>query len=243
MKSFLETARFYIGLGWCVLPLVPHSKAPLIKGGYQSASRDAVTIEAWGKQFPHANIGIATGTSSGITVVDADPRNGGFATLAKLAGAGFVFPLCPEAKTGNGGRHLVFAHRPDVASSKDKLGRGIDIKSDRGYVVAAPSWIAKSEQGDGGPYEWLKRPTSTPPALPYWVVEKLKPKPIARPHFEPRMTHEISERSLEGMAAALARSARGNRNNILNWCAYQAGQLVKERKIGIGIVKARLTTA
>jgi hypothetical protein len=240
---FAEAARFYISLGWKVFPLVQRGKVPTIKGGYQIATDDPAIIAAWARQFPHANIAIATGKVSGIIVIDIDKRNGGFATLAKLAGVGFVFPLCPEAKTGNGGRHLFFAYRGNIESGKNKLGPGIDVQSDKRYIVGVPSWIGESDQGPGGSYEWLNKPTSTPPALPYWVVEKLKPKPIARPQFEPRMTHEMAERSLEGMARRLAGASAGSRNELLNWCAFHAGQLVRERKIGSSVVEARLTQA
>jgi hypothetical protein len=246
MKTFLEAATFYIGLGWKVLPLCKAAKIPAIAkadggNGWKDATDDPAIIADWARRFPNANIGIATGKVSGIVVVDFDKRNGGFATLARLARDGLVFPPCPEAKTGNAGRHLVFAYRPDIAASKNKLGAGVDIKSDGGYIVAAPSWIGKSDQGDGGRYEWLKKPTSAPPELPYWFIEKMKPKP--RPRFEPRATHEMAERSLEGMCAKVASAPQGDRNNVLNWATYNAGLLVKEHKIGAGIVEARLRQA
>jgi putative DNA primase/helicase len=195
--------------------------------GWKDATDDPALIAEWARRFPDGNIAVATGKMSGITVIDVDPRNGGFATLARLARDGLVFPPCPEAKTGNGGRHLIGAYRPDIAASKNKPGTGIDIKSDGGYIVAAPSWIGKSEQGEGGRYEWLKMPTNVPPALPYWFIERMRPKP--RPQFEPRITHEMAERSLEGLCAKLAREPQSNRNHLLNWCAYTAGGLVRHR--------------
>src|SRR6516162_1460673 len=126
MKSFLEAATYYTGLGWRVLPLAKAGKMPAIST---------------------ANGGIATGKMSGITVIDVDPRHGGFTTLARLARDGLVFPPCPEERTGNGGRHLIYSYRDDIASNKNKLGPGIEVKSDGGYIVAAPSWTGPSEQG------------------------------------------------------------------------------------------------
>jgi hypothetical protein len=245
---FAEMAAPYLALGWRVLPLAMGEKIPAISTangghGWKDATNDPAIIAEWSKRYPHANIGIATGKMSGIVIVDIDPRHGGFVTLARLAGAGFVFPPCPEEKTGNGGRHLVYAYRDGIASNKNKLGPGIEIKSDGGYIVTAPSWIRKSEQGPGGPYEWLKKPTSVLPPFPYWAVTKLRPTPVVRPQFEPRMTHEMAERSLEGLCARLAREPQGERNKILNWAAFTAGGLIRQGKISRGMAERRLRQA
>lgn len=246
MTMFTDAAAFYVGLGWQVFPLAGGSKLPAIKGGhgFKDATDAADTIAQWGREFPTANIGIATGAPSGILVVDIDPRNGGTASIAALAGKGMLFPDCPEARTGNGGRHLFFALHPAIRPSKDRLGKGIDIKATGGYVVGAPSVIAASDQGPGGQYRWVRRPASSAlPRLPQWAVERLAPKPRPAPKFEPMATAEAAERSLEGMARALASASQGHRNNLLNWAAYHAGDLVRQGKIGAGAVSSRLTQA
>jgi hypothetical protein len=231
-----------------VLPLAKAGKMPAISTangghGWRDATDDPAVIADWARRFPGANVGIATGKMSGITAIDVDPRHGGFTTLARLARDGLVFPPCPEEKTGNGGRHLIYSYRDDIASNKNKLGLGIEVKSDGGYIVAAPSWTGPSEQGPGGPYEWLKKPTGILPSLPYWFIERMKPKPVARPQFEPRMTHEMAERSLEGLCAKVANEPEKNRNNLLNWATFNAGLLVKQGKISASVVEARLTQA
>lgn len=249
MSSFRDAAAFFVGLGWRVFPLAEGAKIPAIsakKGGrgFKDATDDSDIIDAWARKFPNANIGVATGEKSGIVVVDIDPRNGGTASVAALAGRGFVLPACPEARTGNGGRHLFFAYRQGIKASKDRLGKGIDIKSDGGYIVGAPSIIAASEQGSGGPYRWVRQPVSpTLPALPRWAMDRLEPKPQALPKFAPVSSAEGAERSLEGMARSLARASSGHRNNLLNWAAYTAGDLVRQGKIGAETVSSRLTQA
>jgi hypothetical protein len=45
------------------------------------------------------------------------------------------------------------------------------------------------------------------------------------------------------MASRLAGSGKGHRNNLLNWAAYTAGQLIRQGKIGSGEVEARLMQA
>ena len=146
---FRDAAATYVSLGYKIFPLAEGSKLPAIKGGhgFKDASDDSDQIDLWAKQFPKANIAIATGPPSGIVVVDVDPRNGGKDSLAKLAGSGFILPVCPQARTGNGGWHFYYILPEGLKASKDKLGRGIDIKAAGGYVVAPPSRIAKSDQG------------------------------------------------------------------------------------------------
>lgn len=243
---FKDAADLYVSLGWVVFPLSFGSKLPAIKGGkgFKDGSSDEAKIDEWNTKFPKANIAIVTGIPSGIAVVDVDPRNGGAASMNKLAGEGLLFPQCPEARTGNGGRHLFFRLPDGLKPSKDRLGKGIDIKSTGGYVVGAPSWIAKSAQGPGGSYQWVRSPEiySLQP-LPKWALERLISKPRVLPAFDPIMSSEIANRSLEGMARRLAGSGSGTRNNLLNWCAYRAGDLVRQGKIGASLVDSRLTQA
>lgn len=244
--NFVEAADLYVSLGFKIFPLGHGSKLPAIKGGkgFKDASDDPQIIDAWARRYPKCNIAISTGEPSGIVVIDVDPRNGGFASISKLAGSGNLFPACPTAKTGNGGRHMYFRLPDGLKSSKDRLGPGIDVKSTGGYVVAAPSWIAPTEAGPGGTYRWFVSPETTAiPPLPRWAVEKLMPKARSVPRFEPMQTSEMAQRSLEGMARRIANSRQGERNSLLNWAAFQAGKLVREGKLPSALVESRLSAA
>ena len=70
----LDAALAYAALGWAVFPLAPGTKRPLIAGGggFKAATRDAEQIRRWWTETPDANIGVATGKVSGISVVDVD---------------------------------------------------------------------------------------------------------------------------------------------------------------------------
>ena len=66
-------------LGLPVFPCNPEteqtkSKTPLIAGGFTSASLDLNKVKSWWQKFPDAAIGVPTGASSGIVVVDIDIR-------------------------------------------------------------------------------------------------------------------------------------------------------------------------
>lgn len=245
--SFRDASDYYVSLGFKVFPLSPNTKLPAIKGGkgFKDATDDYHKIDLWQVYYPDANIAIATGEPSSILVVDVDPRNGGDETIAKLAGDGFVLPKTATAQTGNGGRHYIFRYRPDIRPSKNRLGPGIDIKTDGGYIVAAPSIIAASDAGPGGEYKWLLWPHKAGiSTLPAWAVEKLMPRKVSVPKFkENRITGGSAERALESMARKLAASKQGERNNLLNWCAYHAMQMANEGKLSPSLAMHRITQA
>jgi len=59
-------------------------KHPLVARGLHEATTDVEAVAAWWARWPAANIGVATGTISGIAVVDVD-EPGGSASLEALA--------------------------------------------------------------------------------------------------------------------------------------------------------------
>ncbi len=158
-----KTAAFaYSARGWPVLPL--HSirdgcctcgkadckspgKHPRVAGGVADATTDPVVIERWWTRWPDANVAIATGAPSGLLVLDIDPRNGGGKTIVALQRENGVIPPTFEAATGGGGVHVLFQH--PRRRTIGKLGEGVEVKSDGGYVVAAPSIHASGQR-----YRW-----------------------------------------------------------------------------------------
>jgi len=112
------------------------------EGGFLRATTDPEKIRDWWGMWPVCNIGIATGKVSGITVVDIDPYNGGMDTVRDK---GLVFPKTAQVLTQRDGFHLYYAYK---GKAKGAMGKGIDVKSDGGYVVAPPS------VGAFGVYVW-----------------------------------------------------------------------------------------
>lgn len=240
MADFLHAALAYIEIGWSVFPLAPASKVPAISGGrgVKDATRDVDQIRRWSIDHPNANIGIACGEVSGIVVIDVDPRNGANASMAALAEKGRSFPPCPVAKTGGGGVHLIFRYDEKVANSKDKLGRGIDVKSSGGYIVAAPS-VVRQKDGTRGEYKWLTAPFDQPaPRLPIWVRSMLVPPP--RPQYQPTASVPRDGASIRGLTEFLARAPSGERNNRLYWCAKRVADMVHANRISEGSAVSQL---
>jgi hypothetical protein len=140
--EFLKAARTYAERGFAVFPLVPHTKRPIVSGGFKVATRDPAKIDEWWKLTPNANVGIATGTVSGLIVLDMDPRNGGEESHRELSRRFGRWSDTPIAHTGGGGTHEFFQHPADEpVPCRSNLGEfvGIDLKGDGGYVVAPPS--------------------------------------------------------------------------------------------------------
>jgi hypothetical protein len=114
-------------------------KHPRTPKGCLDASRDPAQIKRWWQRWPQANIGIATGEASACVVLDIDPRHGGGAGLAELRER-IAIPETLAIETGRGGAHLYFTYEgADIKNSAGKLGEGLDVRGQGGYVVAPPS--------------------------------------------------------------------------------------------------------
>jgi hypothetical protein len=107
-----------------------------------------------------------TGKRSGWVVVDVDPEHGGYDSLMDLDERGHELPPTATIKTGGGGVHhyLNYPAGREIRNSAGKLGPGLDIRGEGGYVLVPPSVTEE-------PYEVLhKRP---PAETPEWLLEAL----------------------------------------------------------------------
>jgi bifunctional DNA primase/polymerase-like protein len=241
---FRDHARRYASHGFPVFPLV--GKIPAIKGGHgvKDATANPTRVSEWIGGYPSANIGVACGGDIRLVVIDVDPRNGGHRTMETLANEGFCFPVCPEVVTGNRGRHLYMRLPSDSAIELFKLGEGIDVQWTGKYVVAPPSITGPSDAGPGGQYRWLRDPWSTPmPELPNWAIARLQRPRAAARSFTPSLSAVAAVRRLDGLARFVAGAPKGNRNNILNWAAFRAGELVRNNQIAAPAVIETLRSA
>jgi Bifunctional DNA primase/polymerase, N-terminal/AAA domain/Primase C terminal 1 (PriCT-1) len=120
-------------------------KHPLTRDGFHSATKNLKQIDAWWRRYPEANVAIATGRASGVVVLDVDPRHGGFESLTR-----YQLPKTMKARTGGGGEHYYFRCPAEtlVRNSAGKLGAGLDVRGEGGYIVAPPSNHLQ------GIYEW-----------------------------------------------------------------------------------------
>ncbi|WP_182976980.1 bifunctional DNA primase/polymerase [Arthrobacter cheniae] len=159
----LHYALQYAAKGWPVFPVYGivqgrctckdgikcdnAGKHPRTSNGVNGATTDPQTVRAWWTQWPDANIGLACGQVSGFFAVDVDAKSGGFESI----GAFGQLPETLSVITGGGGKHLLFKYPADGVRLGNKVGwlRGVDVRSDGGYVVAAPSL-----HSSGARYSW-----------------------------------------------------------------------------------------
>lgn len=238
----LEAALTYARAGFSVLPF--HSvdpalhctcskpnctdpgKHPRTTHGVHDATLNPQQIETWWTRHPDSNVAIATGTVSGIVVLDIDPRHGGDDTLTKLQAQCGELPETLQWLSGGGGQALLFQHPGDkVRSGTHVLGRGIDVKAGGGCVIAPPS-----RHQSGNTYWWevcheLGDVELAP--LPEWLRERLQPsrKPATATSLSPTGTerrvcnpvkeqenktpNHTSKTSQEGGVLLLARCGAG----------------------------------
>lgn len=152
--SVLQAALDYHKLGWSVIPVSPRGKKPLVSWKrYQDRLPTPDRIRAWFRKHPDANVGIVTGETSGLVVVDFDVHRG---ADPKAFAKRFPTPLV--VKTGGGGFHYYFAF-PEGETIRNSVGEdGVDIRATGGFVVAPPSVHATGKR-----YRWVKRNESAEP--------------------------------------------------------------------------------
>jgi putative DNA primase/helicase len=176
-SPLLRAALHYAALGWPVVPL--HSpddgegcscgrsdcrsvgKHPRTPHGLKDATTDTSTITAWWTTWPTANIGVLTGSESGLLVLDVDPRHDGDKSLADLEREHGSVGSTVVSRTGGGGLHLLFAFPTDGVSIRNRaaIRPGLDVRGDGGYIVAPPS-----RHASGQCYSW--QPAHEPEAVP-----------------------------------------------------------------------------
>jgi DNA-binding transcriptional ArsR family regulator len=138
-------------------------KHPRIRNGHRRATTNPDRIRWWWSKWPDANIGIPTGESSGLLVLDIDDH--GSASLDALEAKHGQLPETRTVRTGGGGMHAYFRYPTGsgIRNSTGKVGSGLDVRGEGGYVVAPPSRTAK------GPYAFLDRGPLAP--SPEWLLD------------------------------------------------------------------------
>jgi Bifunctional DNA primase/polymerase, N-terminal/Primase C terminal 1 (PriCT-1) len=201
-------AAYAARLAWPVFPLRPCSKTPATAHGLLDATLDMTQIEKLWAQMPNANIGIPMGAASGVFAFDVDPAHGGDDALRELERRHGELPLTARQLTGDGGEHVLFRHVPGLRNSAGKIGPGLDVRADGGYIVAAPSLHPNRRR-----YAWDvdHHPLEVSIAeAPAWLVERARGPNAGNDNGTPM------PRSPESWVEALSLPCpEGQRNDVL----------------------------
>ena len=158
-NSPLESALYYLSLGWRVFPIHEINSAgicscghtckspgkhPRLQAGLKSATNNADDVRKWFGYWPNMNIAIATGSESGLVVVDVDTDKGGDYAFELIEGD---LPQTVKQITGSGGFQLLYKlpvglrvkSTVNIDDGHTLKLKGVDIRAEGGYILAPPS--------------------------------------------------------------------------------------------------------
>lgn len=194
------------------LRLKKNGKAPLVAGAFDG--EDYRLIQAWAQEG--GNVGVLTGSASGIAVIDIDTHNGvdGLGNLKEFLDTyDIALPKTQVIKTPSGGLHYYFKldekyNDTQFIQNHSQL-EGVDFQTHGRYVVAPPSQI------DGKYYEVVRDVEIA--ELPEKWLEMFTDKTIQKKNKkrERKWTADLLGDILQG-------SGEGSRNN---WMTQQIGRL------------------
>ncbi|MEV4418227.1 bifunctional DNA primase/polymerase, partial [Catellatospora sp. NPDC049609] len=199
--------------------------------GFYAATTDPDRIAAMLAAVRGGLLAIRTGTASGLVVIDVDPAHGGMASLNALITRGLT-PPTRYVRTGNSGLHLYYRHPGGIRVPSDqgiRLGPGIDVKADGGYVVAPPSRHPDTSR----PYRWADegaRIEEAAPALVSTCLAEIRRRPPQRAGHPtpPRSGGAASypDRLMDALAVRIHQAPNGRRRVTLFGCARGAARMV-----------------
>jgi hypothetical protein len=219
--------------------------------GFYAATTDQEVIRRWWTRSPWWQVGIRTGAASGIVALDVDLDKGGLDSLIALRSQG-VESNSPGVQLSGGGRsfHLFYRHPGGVVPcSQGKLGPGLDVRADGGYVVGSPSRHPRTDQ----PYEFLDNLTD----LPIWSLPADAPADRSRPparsqrpplastsnHFS---AGRLTLGRIRSWESAVRTAPVGQRRSTLFWAACRMGDTTSDNTLRQSVTKiltaAALTT-
>lgn len=199
-KSTKEIAEILVRSGKSVIP-VGRDKRPLVEGWkcYQDGLPDDFTVAEWFKHWPDANLAIITGKISGLVVIDCDSEDANNKFLDEF----------PEARSTTTvktprGYHYYFNFEEGVRNDAGKkIGSGIDVRGDGGYVLCPPSVGLSGDQ-----YKYIH--SVRPLRLPGTLREKL-----LRGDASGDRGHDSRNDGVDGGPGDETRVGQGGRNNFL----------------------------
>jgi len=242
VSTLLQAALDLAARGFSVFPLWPQSKEPACRRGFKDCTTNPSTVRRWW-QAQDYNIAVVTGLISGVWVFDVDGAVGA-STLRDLEAKNGNLPATLVSIT-SAGPHFWFRAIGEIQSSAGRVGVGLDVRAEGGYVVAPPS-----VHPDGPIYRWGNDvPIATAPA---WLIALTRKRSTITERAIATMRVPLQHHgspgaygraALEYEITALARTPNGQRNHALNRAAFSLFQLVAGGELAEAEVLNRLLEA
>lgn len=238
--GMVPIALDYAARGFMVFPCGAASKTPACRRGLHEATSNPATLRRWFGSQQNYNIAVTTGLISRVWVLDVDGGTGA-AALAELEDQHGALPVTLCSIT-SAGCHLWFRADGPIPSTVGRVGAGLDVRGEGGYVLAPPS-----VHPDGPVYRWSN--SVAPAPAPSWLIRLATEGPtIASPAVRviaPRScsTGAYGRAALDREIEALANTAPGARNHALNRASFSLHQLVAGGELDAAEVEQRLLAA
>lgn len=204
----------------CTTPLARELCGHPFCHGFYAATIDPIKLMGMLKTRPQCALAIRTGVVSDLVVIDVDTKEGakGKETLTLWASTYPDLLRTRWCRTASGGWHLWMSHPGgQLKCSIGKMGPGLDVRSDGGYVVVPPTTLE-----DGRSYSWpavedqfsmLRMSTELRDG-----IQSLSPKPRT-------VRESVADGGTAGQLIATVRRAdQGERNSLLFWAACRAAE-------------------
>lgn len=137
--TILEQALNYLDHKMSVIPVNKNKKPLIVWKEFQTRLATVEEVTEWFTIMPDAQIGIACGKISNLTVVDIEK--------------GGTWDWLPQnttiSRTGGGGRHYFYKYCEGIKNSA-RIKELVDIRSEGGFCIVPPSSTEK------GPYDWIQ---------------------------------------------------------------------------------------
>lgn len=221
--SLPEAAQVFAAAGVPVFPCVSGGKRPLTAHGFHDATTDHHQVERWWDRWPRANIGLPTGTASGVDVVDVDrkPGGSGFAAFERAQRMGLVGEWMALVRTPSGGVHAYYPADPArPQSSWQAAAAHVDFRGEGGYVIVPPSVVDVASDRRGR-YELIGPARPRPTRVDAGALRDfldLRPEPALR------RTGTAKVEDADRLASWVAALGEGERNRGLFWAACRVSE-------------------